>query len=85
MDIPGSLNVEEMKRMGDKELIELYKAFWDAVYRVQCYGVYEFVAMKLIEEELARRGYVVETVEIPRVRKRKKMYRKTYRLTIKKK
>jgi hypothetical protein len=81
MDIPGSLNVEKMKKMDDKELIELYKAFWDAVYRVECYSVYEFVAMKLIEEELARRGYVVETVEVPRIRK----HRKTYRLTIKKK
>jgi hypothetical protein len=74
----GILNVE---RMSDKKLVELYKVFWDAVYRVQSYGVYELIAMKLIEEELARRGYVVETVEVPRVRKRGK----TYRLTIEKK
>jgi len=76
------MNVEKMRQMSDKELIELYKSFWDAVYRVECYGVYDYVAMKLIEDELSKRGYVVETVEKPVVRKRRKT--KTYELVIKK-
>jgi hypothetical protein len=76
------MNVEKMRQMSDEELIKLYKAFWDAVYRVGCYGVYDYVAMKLIEEELGKRGYVVETVEKPVVRKRKRA--KTYELVIKK-
>jgi hypothetical protein len=66
------MNVEKMRQMGDKELIELYKAFWDVVYRVQCYGVYELVAMKLIEDELSKRGYIVDTIEKPVVRKKRK-------------
>jgi hypothetical protein len=76
------MNVEKMRQMSDEELIKLYKSFWDAVYRVECYGVYDYVAMKLIEDELNKRGYVVETVEKPVVRKRRKT--KAYELVIKK-
>jgi hypothetical protein len=76
------MNVEKMRQMSDEELIKLYKSFWDAVYRVQCYGVYEFVAMKLIEDELSKRGYEVKTVEKPVVRKKRKT--KTYELVINK-
>ena len=54
-----------LEKMSDKQLIDLFKSLYDAIYVAECYGVFDLALMGKVVEELKRRGYVI--VEKPGV------------------
>lgn len=48
-----------MKKLSDKELIELVKSLHDSIYVTECYGVKDMVNHELGLLELEKRGYHV--------------------------
>lgn len=46
--------------MGDKELKKQYAGLYDAIYNAECYGTRDMLNLEAIEEELCKRGYIIE-------------------------
>lgn len=49
----------DIRKMSDEELIEFYMVLQDMISNVECYGIGDLRLLIAVEEELAKRGYVV--------------------------
>ena len=52
--------MRRLEDIGDRELIEMAKGLFDAIYNIECFSARDVELLYVILEELKRRGYSVE-------------------------
>ena len=53
----------EVSKMSDKELVELYKGLWGCIFVTNCFSISDLFLLKLVSDELRKRGYKVVVKE----------------------